>query len=372
MNKMALSLASTAIFTSFSIHAAVPTTATAFQLEIPNLKSGLELFLEGLYLRATTADLDYAIITNPDFTSSVVSANPSYQFGFKAGIGYIFPNSGNDIQLAWTSYNQSFYDSYFTTPGQSLSNGSTFNASNNLGSTSYVGENSVFIDDQYLNVGSNIETKYNAIDLDAGQYVNVGTRLQMRLFAGLRGAKIEQNIEDHYQNMVNDMVNNTATNTFVSSWHLKNDFITTDDATMKGLGPRFGINSSYHVWNCVGITAGIAASLLVSEVEAQTSTWQRFTIYDNTSSTHAPISPAYPIINGTYLSNKTWRVVPTIDTKLGINYSYILRKRSTLTFEAGYQVSDYIDAIDQLDATGLRTTTSVGFDGPYVNLSFAV
>ena len=81
-------------------------------------------------------------------------------------------------------------------------------------------------------------------------------------------------------------------------------------------------------------------------------------------------------------TDNTTRVVPTFDAKLGLDYTYIFENQSMLTLEAGYQWTQYINAVDTLSTTPIvgavglgsvtRTTSSVGYDGPYLTLNWKV
>lgn len=386
MNKKVISITALALLSSLGAYASIPTSAAPFQLQVPNLKAGIEVYIEGFYARPSNSDLDYGTVGTVNYNNfgfpptsnlDVLTVDPTLQAGFTVGIGYIFPNSGNDIQLSWTSYNHGYAESYFTVPGQTLSSGTTFTETNYLNSTYYVVVSSGDIDEvlfreineQFLNASSSVDTKLNVIDLDVGQYVDVGTRLQTRFFAGVRGAKLEQITENLYHNMQNDYI--TEGFDFVSSWHYKDDLITTYDSTYKGVGPRLGVSSDYNIWNCFGIHGQFATALLVGKLKEETSNWQRLNVISNV--TQQPINSNWPVISNTFLSNETWRVVPSFDAKLGLNYSFIFRNRSALTFEAGYQVSEFINAVDKIEAgTGTRVTSDMGFDGPYASLNFAV
>src|ERR1700722_3948745 len=102
MKKIIFVASTVGLIASITTYAAVPTGAAPFQVVVPNLKSGLEFTVEGLYLRPTNSDLDYAtfITTVSNSTNTSVSTvNPDYDFGFRIGLGYVVPNSGNDVQL---------------------------------------------------------------------------------------------------------------------------------------------------------------------------------------------------------------------------------------------------------------------------------
>lgn len=348
MKKLPLTLAIAGLTASLGALAAVPTGAAPFQVVIPNLKSGLEFTLEALYLQPTNSDLDYATFvsipgSNPS-TSSVTTLNPNYDFGFRIGLGYIFPNSGNDVQLNWTYFNHGGNES------------STF-AGDTAGETGHptviTGGGNVMpaFSGETGTAASNVGFYYNAVDLDVGQYVSMGTRLQTRLFAGLRYAELKNNIIDSYTDIDDDngTVYNTETDTF--------------DSKFTGIGPRFGVDASYHVSSCFGVVGHLAAALLVGRVQSSSTV----------NSSGLDITDAVASANP---DNYT-RVVPAFDAKLGFDYSLpIQNDASRLTIEAGYQVTQYVDAIDRAninvtnDNTITRTTSGIGFNGPYINLNY--
>jgi hypothetical protein len=45
---------------------------------------------------------------------------------------------------------------------------------------------------------------------------------------------------------------------------------------------------------------------------------------------------------------------------------------STLTVEAGYQLTQYVGVFDSLTTDGASTTSSAGFHGPYLSLNFKI
>lgn len=381
MKKIALAMAGIGLASSLGAYAALPTTALPFQLEIPNLKSGLEIVLEGLYLRPTNSMQDWGTLTTTTSTDSSVSSqtailtnDPSYGFGFRVGLGYVFADSGNDVQLAWTRLEHGHTANYHTKPGETLLGGSTFDETNQTG-TYIVGDTTVNINED-LNGGSTINNELNSIDLDVGQYLNIGTRLQIRLHGGLRAAQVEQTVDNIYHAMRPYVITDNTTGATLSKLHWKDDLELDYDSTFQGIGPRFGIDSSYHLWNCFGLVGHFSGNLLVGEVKANASSWQRYNVIDDT--TGQPMFPGLPIIIQNYVSSDdTWRVVPGFDAKLGLNYTWLIKKKVAVNFEAGYQITEYFDAVDTLDPTpGLsdpnRSSSNLGFDGPYASIGIAL
>lgn len=368
MKKFSLVLATAGLTASLGAYAALPTTAQPFQLEIPNLKPGLEVTLEGLLLRPTNSDMDYAQIQSFDFTAppitfttnnSVQSVQPGMDFGFRVGLGYVFADSGNDVQLNWTHFDHSNDDSTAAGPGQVLVTQIGFPLFNLTGLP--------FITSSSVTGTSTVDNQYNAIDLDVGQYVNVGTRLQMRFFGGLRAAQVKQNTTDSYD---------TATGIdlpFIVPFNVYTNETDTFNSKFTGIGPRFGVDTSYEVWHCFGVVAHLAGALLVGQVDTSTTNTVSL-VTDNTNINNFLGLPATTTLNTS--TDNVDRVVPAFDAKLGIDYTWEFRNRSSLSLEAGYQVTQYIDAVDNLNYTLLngvqRQTSSVGYDGPYLSLNFHV
>jgi hypothetical protein len=390
MKKVSLALATAGLTASLGAFAAMPTDAAPFQLVVPNLKSGMDITLEGLYLQPTNSDLDYATVASTTASGFVVTNNtnvqtvdPDYNFGFRVGLGYTFEDSGNDVQLAWTHFSHTDNDNPSFGPNDVLTT--------RLGVPFASDEPRL---SEYLDVSSQVETKLDSVDLDVGQYIDVGTRLRMRLFAGLRFAEVSSDLSSDY-NL------NIASDGFAkedNSYYVNVDYQEKFDSKFTGIGPRVGVDSVYHIGNCFGVVAHAALALLVGQTESSTS---------YTVGIDANIPGGDPDFDFDFLDNgvalsanvnsdDVSRVVPVLDAKLGLNYTHVFDNESQLTIEGGYQATQYIDAIDRLDASldtslieevdydGLgsnalaipvpatRTTSSVGFNGPYLSVNWKV
>lgn len=370
-----LVLATAVLTASLGAYAALPTSAAPFTLEIPNLKAGLEITLEGLLLQPSNSNLDYVGVDSAAVsglfdagplsiaTAQQVNSNdPGYDFGFRVGLGYVFANSGNDIQLNWTHFDNSYDSTTVGGPNSVLLTQSGIPLVN----LAFLG-----IPTPLTTATSNLDVKMDAVDLDVGQYVNVGTRLQMRFFGGLRAARVEQNITNSY-GAVYDIAN-VSNNALNTASYSESDV---SNSKFTGIGPRFGVDSSYHVWDCFGIVAHVAASLLVGQVDTTTNGSATISIDPNPSADILPVS----LSGGTNVDNQN-RVVPVLDAKLGLDYTFEFQNRSSLSIEAGWQVTQYIDAVDQYQnnignfgglGNNQQTTSSIGFQGPYLSLNFNV
>lgn len=345
MKKLTLSLVAAGLSAvSFGAYAAVPTGAGPFQVIVPNIKSGFDFTLEGTYLEPTGSDLTYAStrVESPVANSSNDAAhvNPSFKFGYGLGVGYIFPNSGNDLRLNWTHFDNSS-DSSFVVPAGSIVTTPVFNS---------------FRANDHVTASSDVSFKHDAVDLDMGQYLSMGAHLQTRLFAGLRYTHLKNDVTDRYSVFDTKSPANT-TNQSV-------DF----DSKFDGLGPRVGIDTSYHLGDCFGVVAHFASALLVGRVKN-----------DTTSIKTEVLKGVTTTFTDSFTTGNQTRVVPAIDGKLGVNYTWgFNHDTSNMTIEAGYQATQYIDAITRVagDATYpgpvVTTNSSVGFNGPYLTVNFKI
>lgn len=190
-----LSLASVCLAVTVNGMASLATGAAPFQINIPNLKSGVEFQLTGLYLRPSDNQLDFArqgmIIPGqvPAVnTINMYSIKPGYHYGIEAGLGYIFPNSGNDVMIDWTNFNNN-YSRTVSSPNQIIS--PIWNAQNNF----------ILLTNT---AAGRAEYKFNRVNLDVGQYINVGSRLQLHVFGGLSYVDLNRDLSARfYQNSSN-------------------------------------------------------------------------------------------------------------------------------------------------------------------------
>ena len=352
MKKLTLGIAAVGLTASLAASAALPTGSAPFQINVPNLKSGLVFNLTGLYLRPTNEDLNYVVVIHPPISQTtnvnVFAVKPGHKFGFHIGLGYVFPNSGNDLQVGWTHLNASASNSVMT------------KGYDTFGPVEYSSLFTNFSDDTGSAEGS-VRFKYNAGDLDVGQYVNIGTRLNLRMFAGLRYASISRNFDQTFHQTGPDVI---GSGLFRIGSH--SDF--------DGAGPRFGVDSTYHITNCFGLVGHVSTALLVGRIKTE----NYYIDYE---------SPAN-VVN--LRTDTVQRVVPNIEGKLGLDYTYPFNG-SLLNVAAGYYVSHYFNAVDRIAAqpqsavridgallnaptfsSVTRKTSSFGIDGPYVSLSLKI
>ena len=341
-----ISIALAALGLSAGALAALPAATDPTLVAVPQLPGGFVIGVTGFYLQPsdTNGDLDYASVntgTSSSFASSLRNVEPGYDWGYGINVGYIFPNTGNDVNLSWFSFST---DDNASTSIPFVSGGSIISPifSNPFGFTT--------ITSAY----SKAEYDLNQVDLTAGQFIDVGCRLILHPNVGLRWADLERKLNSSYFGP------NSLTTTTLNSFGVaeKSDF--------SGIGPLVGIDASYYIGMGFGAVAHFDSALLVGSIDSSTNTVS-----------HVPQSAAG--FFNSFNADDTQRVVPVMDAKLGLDYTYVFNNaaNSDLTLEAGWMVSNYFNAVDRLHvttgSTGLiagRTTSDVGIEGPYISLQF--
>lgn len=395
---------------------------------------GFTFGITGLYWRPSTDHIDNALIYPFDAFVPFVdgdyrSIDDEYSWDFKANIGYVFPCSGRDITLTYTHYNQDDID-HIHNPGQLLNtltnNWNTLVAltavdipsitvSAIIGGLPFTGTiPATIISIPIINpdvANARADFKADVLDLDFAQSINLGRNFRLRWFGGLRYANLEHKFNATY---LADIASSTEINESVllsgtTLITVDIDFdmvsnirdIVNQKSDFKGIGPRFGVESNYHLGGGFGFVGGISVALLVGEINSSL-----FTHIDSAttaaissiSSSLIPPDTLTLLIDGTVIDVGTsfassftdtasfkhpdeTRIVPNIDAKLGLDYSYQFcnRNRSKLTIEAGWMVSHYFNSIDRLSATAAnnpelrsRQTIDTSFDGPYIGIQVTI
>jgi hypothetical protein len=320
------------------------------QITTADLTPGLELNASWLILRPSSGNLDYAILTtplsNPSPTPSwqIQSIKPGYKSGFNLGAGYVFPNCWSDMQLNWSHLNSNHSRSTFA-------------------------ENTQFVA-PFFQVGPDSGTlkeargkahfHYDIVNLDFGAFMSVCGDLQLRFFGGLSGAELKLKLHSTFRD--------SSPNFFFSSRNY---------SKFTGLGPRLGISAAYDIVDCFCIVGQMAGSMLVGNQRLNTSYIANSSILNSLG-----VNPNRQGIN----SKTAHQVVPALDAKLGLNYSFLLANNSLFTVEAGYQAATFLNAIASYNPqslfvvppTPLQTGTFAvatmekkqshfSVDGPYLN-----
>ena len=292
---------------------------------VPDLTPGFK-FSAGLLLLKPGADnLGWATITtflpleNPQW--AVQSLNPSNQPGFSVGAWYTFPCSGKDIQLNWEHLRTN------DSASVAVSDPATQWVSpfNQTGPSTSEQANQVGIF-HFKSAQAQVGFDYDAVNLDMGQTVNIGSKTQFRLFAGLTWVRLrEQLISTFYNDPNIDPVPPVIgpANASLRSISLNNT------STFNGLGPCLGLSTTHNLSHGFTFVGQLSGAVLAGWMQP------------------AQYSFVADLANGVNAeqisSHSVSQVVFASDAKLGGGYSRQLGNGSILSIEGGFKAAIFIN-----------------------------
>jgi len=304
-----LALGSSAVFAGTMGPVCTPGNVT-----VPCPSSGWAIGGQALVLQVMSDNnLSFATSTNPatGFVSVNTNVSAQWDWGFQIEGTYHF-NTGNDITLTWYHIDTSWNNGSFVP--------------------------SIVPD---LAVGFGNKNRWDAVNGEFGQFIDVSANSKMRFHGGFQFASIKDNIRAA-ATIVDPTI---GTATFIADL--------SGNAQYNGFGPRVGLDLNYVFGNGFGIYAKAAAAVLVG------------------SSKHSFTVGADDLVFGTTfgatIGGSRTAVIPELEAKLGANYTYAMAQ-GDLTLDAGYMWFDYLNA---LNATVLPiTATDFSAAGPYFGLKY--
>ncbi len=324
-------------------------------LMAPHQEGSWSFGLQANYLEPDTNYKYFHTVLDPSFDDSNIAytVGSDYDWGWGADISYHFPGNGRDVNFAFTQLNTSHSDSAvdptkgFQIP---LFNG-TFIRVEQSGKHS-----------------AEVETNYNSADLTFGQLIMVGQRLSLHPFAGLRYASIDYKAktqaDDSYIFLIPSDFNPRA------ELNVKDD--STWESDFQGLGPRFGSDAEFNLGRGFSLRSTLGLSLLAGEIDIREKRSRKdrteidfffgTVIFDETTNTDNKI-------------DTNTRVVPEADAKLSAMYTTYVDNGYTLSFEGGYQVTNYFDAVQNSVMSTQDTSTQYTnyfIQGPYARVQLDV
>lgn len=409
--------------------AGVPIGNSKFGVAVPSFCGGFYFGVSGLWWRAHTDHLDYAV-TYPHFNADGTgnyngghyhSIDPhKYDWGWHGKVGYIFPCTGNDVQLSYT-YNRNREHSWtehhpytLTTLTDLFRPDKQLFAPAVVGNVSFTGGSVAIapirgtLDPRNVDqIWAHSHFHNNTWDLDFGQHATFGCNTHLRWFAGARYSNLRHNLESYLTASSNTPVTvtgvnipgtsvGTATLGFNVNSHLQD--WNSQHSRFNGIGPRFGVDAYYDFCGGFGVNGSVSTALIIGHTESWY--YDKTVIHATPTLTSANSSITQAAINAStsptttevsevssyYIPHET-RVVPNIDAKLALNYSYQFCNcsRTKLTIEAGWQVSEFFNPFERLyrigahpanvdqDRSGepinrVRHTLDLSYDGPFVNV----
>ncbi len=264
------------------------------------------------------------------------SVDQDYQWWFGADVTYHFPGNGRDVTLAYEGLHGDQSDST-TAPDSGI-----------LSSNFSVGD--------FLTAEGTTDVDYDAGDLTFGQKLNVGERISLHPFMGLRYAHIDVDNTGHYTSF--GVVR--GTNALSEDGELETNF--------NGIGPRFGSDAQINLGSGFSIRGRLGLSVLIGSADVD---------YDIVDTTYDASGTAVSTssIDSDHESNT--RLVPEIDGRMGLNYTYNFDSNTALGFEAGWQATNYFNVVSDeslLDVIGNHhsDTSDFGMQGPYARVQLDI
>lgn len=290
----------------------------------------------------TYADIEsrYGIpndLGNDTYPDNFQDVKPGYHGWFGADITYAFPGNGRDVTLAYEGLNGADSDH------------AAASETTEMYSTAYQ-------DSVNLATGRS-KTIYNAGDLVFGQNLNVGERVSLHPFAGVRYAYIDVKNTAYYMGSPFDLGQRVD-----DTW----------ESTFSGIGPRFGSDAAAKLGRGFSVRARLGLSALIG-----TSSPKFDDLY--TLPTEFSGTDTYPI-----KQSPSTHVVPEIDGRLGVNYTYDFDSTTALGFEVGWQAIEYFNGISMIgvpvdEAPGNNDpsdytiiNSNFGLQGPYARLQLDI
>ena len=277
------------------------------------------------------------------------SVNEGYSWWFGADITYAFPGNGRDVALA--------YEGLHGTTTDHTSTAAPIGANNTLLFSSFSGF-------PYLTAEGEAKTNYDAGDLVFGQKLDVSSRIRLHPFAGLRYAHINTEDIGTYGGGESSSATFDVDDPFPTSTHSSESAKL--ENTFNGIGPRFGSDAQVNLGEGFSVRGRLGLSALIGSRSIDNSAVISYLDANNT---------AVGYINGASNSDSQTRVIPEIDGRLGLNYTYAFDSNMALGVEAGWQATNYFNVIaDSLNAdTGQYDNNSnFALQGPYARLQLDI
>ncbi|WP_131775169.1 Lpg1974 family pore-forming outer membrane protein [Legionella cincinnatiensis] len=302
-----LALGSSAVFAGTMGPVCTPGNVT-----VPCPSTGWNVGGQALVLQTMTDNnVSLGIEANPVIGGGSINTDldAQWNWGFQIEGSYHF-NTGNDITLTWYHLDTSWNNSTFT-PG--------------------------FAPD--LLIGFGHKNRWDAVNGEFGQFVDVSANKKIRFHGGFQFASIKRSVHAFAADVDAD----------------PDDFLArfSGNTQYNGFGPRTGIDMNYVFGNGFGIYAKAAAAVLVGSAK-------------HGYNLDVFTSAAGEVFDLNIAGSRT-TVVPELEAKLGASYTYAMAQ-GDLTLDAGYMWFDYIHA---LNTTVLQTTaTDFAAAGPYFGLKY--
>ncbi|MFA6037421.1 MAG: Lpg1974 family pore-forming outer membrane protein [Legionellales bacterium] len=284
-----------------------------------------ELGASALYLQPSSSEnFAYATVETLDGGSYTHAVDRDFDWGYDVFLRYHFEEHDRDLALNYMHFSNGDSDDIDL---------GGLNPNYNYNKFYYTAEGSV-------------DTHVDMIDLMAGQYVNFGRAVQLHFVAGVAYARVKQVESAAYdEGLGEDSIDAP----------LAQEAYETFNSTFEGVGPKFGINADYEIYQSdFGLVGGLSYALLIGSQDHS----------NEIITANGPNpDPDFNYVNNDF--DSTSLVVSNINANLGIAYEYEYsdEEEQVIGLELGYQVNQFLDvAYDDQD---------VNLAGPYLTLRAA-
>ncbi|MFT4058172.1 MAG: Lpg1974 family pore-forming outer membrane protein [Legionella sp.] len=284
---------------------------------VPCEASKWELGADALYLRSLYgAEKTYQYQFSPQVgTIYIKDVGNSWDWGYRLEGSYYF-STGNDVTVNWTHFHSN---------------------ANHANIIAFLPLSPVAIPSLFKN-----SDHFDQVNVVMGQHVDFSMKNKMRIYAGMQYANIQSMAQTYITNPEVVALTTSPLNIF-------------NNTDYKGFGPTLGVNYTYDLYNGLSIVANGAGSLLYG-----TARYHEGIVVSN-----------FGLIEAQAYARKK-AIVPSLEAKLGLNYTYNFAQGMIVNLDAGYQVINYFNVLStqqfQILAAPNVASVNYGLFGPYFGM----
>lgn len=288
---------------------------TPGNVSLPCERQAWDFGARALYLKPSYSNSLAYLGTRSNETGTVVNYvknAPDWSWGFQIEGSYHF-NTGNDLTLNW------YHLGAQTTTARADAIFGFFQRSMDPDTAS-------------------IKPRWDAVNLEVGQQIDLGAFKSLRVHGGAQYARIKT-----------DKIHTTVFGGSLGDFN-------NEELQYSGFGPRAGADL-YYGWNSgLSVYANAAVEVLVGTSKFNS-------LRGNT------LFPG--VDNQLQIAASSTTIVPEIEAKLGVNYTHLLAQ-STVTLDVGYMWLNYFQAQPVMlsTATNVSSDSSFSLQGPYAGIKW--
>jgi hypothetical protein len=315
----------------------LPAAPPTVNVTIPQYQGSWMIALEAQNQQHNNGDFHYATMSDSQTNvpvnlmtqteRKVHAVDSDSDWGWAFELGYNFEGNGRDLRVNWTHRHNNDSDDLERQSGATLF-GMGFSSSDDGLFNMATAPLDANVGTDWDEVKAGSRSDYDHIDLVFGQSIDFGQKVTLRAFGGLRYADIENHDKAHYRVAAPSGSTSSGAQE-IAQLRVKSDF--------SGLGPRAGIDGEVRLGSGFSIVGTIAGSVLAGSFDQKMTVDQRV------------LGVTGAVVSGTFDEHKVagkHRVVPELDTRLGLSYGFSFTQETAINVEVGYEVINYFDVKD--------------------------